>query len=159
MAYSFLIKELIYMINTNSISRGMDMDISDNPFFQAIGVSFAMAVFMIGMAMGIMQMVSTKASPIPLALVLLIFAIIFIVGSVFFEKRGADQMGSLAGGGFVSMVATFALLAFFGGISFAFTDAFLALGWEKLVSALAVCMIASMLIIKFLSYQVDSAYQ
>jgi hypothetical protein len=113
---------------------------------------------MIGMALGIMQMVSTKESPIPLALILLIFAILFIVGSVFFERRGADQMGSLVGGGFVSLVATFALLAFFGGIRFVFTDAFLNLGWEKLVSALAVCMIASMLIVKFLSYKADSNY-
>ncbi len=135
------------------------MELSDNPFFQAIGVSFALGVFMVGMAMGIMQMVSTKDSPIPLALILLIFAVIFIIGSVFFEKRGADQVGSLAGGGFVSVVATFGLMSFFGGISFAFTDAFLALGWEKLVSALAVCMIASMLIVKFLSYQADSSYQ
>lgn len=135
------------------------MEISDNPFFQAIGISFALAVFMIGMAMGIMQMVSTKISPIPSALILLIFAVIFIVGSVFFEKRGADQIGSLAGGGFVSVISTFALLSFFGGISFAFTDAFLALGWEKLVSALAVCMIVSMLIVKFLSYKADSSYQ
>ncbi|MDK2892256.1 heat-shock protein [Methanohalophilus sp.] len=135
------------------------MELSNNPFFQAIGLSFAMAIFMIGMAMGIMQMVSTKVSPIPLALVLLIFAVIFIIGSVFFEKRGADQIGSLAGGAFISVIATFALLSFFGGISFAFTDAFLALGWENLVSALAVCMIASMLILKFLSYRLDSNYQ
>nr|WP_209682479.1 heat-shock protein [Methanohalophilus levihalophilus] len=137
----------------------MDMEVSDNPFFQALGVSFALAIFMIGMAMGIMQMASTKASPIPIAVILLIFAVIFIIGSVFFERRGADQIGSLAGGGFISMIATFALLSFFGGISFAFTDAFLSLGWEKLVSALAVCMIASMLIVKFLSYQADSSYQ
>lgn len=135
------------------------MEITDNPFFQAIGVSFAMAVFMIGMAMGIMQMVSTQVSPIPMALILLIFAVIFIISSVFFERRGADQMGSLAGGGFVSVVATFALISFFGGITFALTENFLSIGWEKLVSALAVCMIASMLIVKFLSYQAESVYQ
>jgi hypothetical protein len=134
------------------------MGIMQNPFFQAIGVSFAMSVFMIGMAMGIMQMASTKESPVPEALILLIFAVIFIIGSVFFERRGADQIGSLVGGGFISVVSTFALISFFGGINYVFSGGILSLGWEQLVSALAVCMIVSILIVKFLSYRAESAY-
>lgn len=86
--------------------------LSENPFVQAIAASTVMAVFMIGVALGIMFMMSNSISPMPLPLILLIFAVVFITGSVFFENRGADQVGSLVGGFIASVALTFASVSF-----------------------------------------------
>ena len=108
--------------------------------------------------MGIMTMLSTKAIPLPFAVMLLIFAVMFIAASVFFEDRGADHAGSLIGGGIAAFAVTFAVTAFFTGLSFAFKGGMTDLGWEKMVSALAICMIASMLIIKAVKHKVHGPY-
>jgi len=71
----------------------MKMELNaDNPFVQALAVSTAMALFMISVALGIMNMASNVAAssdttPVPTAVILLIFAVVFIAGSVFFESR------------------------------------------------------------------------
>ncbi|NOQ48211.1 MAG: heat-shock protein, partial [Methanococcoides sp.] len=87
----------------------MDIDISDNPFVQALAVSGTLSIFMIGMALGVMNIFSTGIRPMPSSMILLIFAVLFIVGSVFFEMRGADQVGALIGGCVVSFAATISI--------------------------------------------------
>lgn len=128
--------------------------LSENPFAQAIAISTSMALFMIGVAMGIMTMLSPQYRPLPFAVMLLIFAVIFIAASVFFENRGADHVGSLIGGGIAAFAVTFAVTAFFTGMSFAFQGGIKEIGWERIVSALAICMIASMLIIKGVQHKI-----
>ncbi len=128
--------------------------LSENPFAQAIAISTSMALFMIGVAMGIMTMLSPQYRPLPFAVMLLIFAVIFIAASVFFENRGADHVGSLIGGGIAAFAVTFAVTAFFTGMSFAFQGGIKEIGWERMVSALAICMIASMLIIKSVQHKI-----
>ncbi|WP_321416994.1 heat-shock protein [uncultured Methanomethylovorans sp.] len=131
--------------------------LSENPFAQAIAVSTSMALFMIGVAMGIMTMLSPQYKPLPFAMILLIFAVIFIAASVFFENRGADHVGSLIGGGIAAFAVTFAVTAFFTGILYVVSNIGIKgigeLGWDTIVSALAICMIASMLIIKAVQHK------
>ncbi len=105
--------------------------LSENPFVQALSVSTLMATFMIGVALGIMFIISNGVSPLPFPLILLIFAIVFIAGSVFFENRGAEQAGALIGGLIVSIGITFASVSFFGGIRFALDGGMQAVGWER----------------------------
>ena len=130
----------------------------DNPFVQALAISTAMAVFMIGVALGIINIISTGSSPMPLAFLLLIFAVVFITGSVFFEERGADHVGSLIGGSIAAFAATFAAASFFSGIVYAFDGGINTLGWEQIVSALAICMVASMVIIRTLTHKMQNQY-
>ena len=130
----------------------------DNPFVQALAISTAMAVFMIGVALGIINMIETGSSPMPLALLLLIFAVVFITGSVFFEERGADHVGSLIGGCIVAFAATFSVASFFSGITYALADKITPLGWEQVISALAICMVASMVIIRMLSHKLQNQF-
>ncbi|WP_407357097.1 heat-shock protein [Methanolobus sp. WCC5] len=134
----------------------MDMN-TENPFVQALTVSTTMAVFMIGVAFGLMSMAKSGSTAVPMAVMLLIFAIIFIAGSVFFESRGADYMGSLAGGAIVALVATFSAIAFFSGVKYAIEGGISELGWEQVISAMAVCMIASMFLIRVLQHKFSSA--
>lgn len=132
--------------------------LAKNPFAKAIAISTSMAVFMIGIAMGIMTILSTKSTPLPFAVMLLIFAVIFIAGSVFFEDRGADHAGSLIGGGIAAFIVTFAVTAFLTGMSFAVHGGINDIGWDRMVSALAVCMIASMFIIKVAKHKMRGQY-
>lgn len=131
---------------------------ADNPFVQALAVSTAMALFMISVALGIMNMASTRDTPVPTAVVLFIFAVVFIAGSVFFENRGADYIGSMIGGAIASFIATFSATAFLTGIAYALNGGIKALWWEQILSALAVCMIASMFIIRLLQHKLQSSY-
>ncbi|AFV24751.1 hypothetical protein Mpsy_2548 [Methanolobus psychrophilus R15] len=135
----------------------MELDI-DNPFVQALAVSTAMALFMISVALGIMYMASSGSTPVPMAVILLIFAIVFIAGSVFFESRGADYLGSMAGGAIASFIATFSATAFLTGMVHAWNGGIQALWWEQILSALAVCMVASMFIIRLLQHKLQSSY-
>lgn len=138
------------------VMRDMNTEfIFENPFLKAITISTTMAVFIIGIALGLKYMFSEGTIPMPLWTLLLIFAIIFIIGSVFFEQRGADQMGSLIGGSIVAVSTTFASVSFFGGMVYAFSGGIEALGVEPIISALAICMIASMLLIKLLSHKLQ----
>ncbi|HJH31837.1 MAG TPA: heat-shock protein [Methanosarcinaceae archaeon] len=132
--------------------------LSDNPFVQALAISLSMAVFMIGVALGIINIVKTGTPPVPFALLLLIFAIVFIAGSVFFEERGADHVGSLIGGCIAAFTATFALMSFFSGIVYALNGGITTLGWENIISALAICMVASMVMIRILSHKLQNQF-
>jgi hypothetical protein len=137
----------------------MNMELNaENPFVQALAVSTTMAIFMIGVALGLMHMVSTGSTPVPFAIMLLIFAVIFIAGSVYFEGRGADYVGSLMGGALAAFAATFSAIAFFTGLKYAIDGGINTLGWEQVVSALAICMVFSMLIIRFLQHKLQSSY-
>ncbi|MEZ5336209.1 MAG: heat-shock protein [Methanolobus sp.] len=129
----------------------MNMDVNtENPFVQALVISTTMAVFMVGVAFGLMSL-ATNGLDVPMFAILLVFAVIFIAGSVYFESRGADYMGSLAGGAIISLVATFSTTAFFTGVKFAIEDGISSIGADQVVSALAVCMIASMFLIRYCS--------
>lgn len=136
----------------------MNMDVNtENPFVQALVVSTSMAVFMVGVAFGLMDM-ATSGLDVPMFAMLLIFAVIFIAGSVYFEARGADYMGSLIGGAIVSLVATFSTTAFFSGVKFAVEGGISSIGADQVISALAVCMIASMFLIRVLQHKLKSAF-
>ncbi|SDF87314.1 hypothetical protein SAMN04488589_1607 [Methanolobus vulcani] len=135
------------------------MDVNtENPFVQALVVSTTMAVFMIGVAFGLMSMAREGSTPVPMAVMLLIFAVIFIAGSVFFESRGADYMGSLVGGAIIGLAATFSATAFFSGVRFAIGGGITEIGFDQVVSALAVCMIASMLLIRVLQHRFSNTF-
>lgn len=114
-----------------------------------------MAMVMLGIAFGIIYMFEFENSPIHPAFVLMIGAISFIMGSAFFNSRGAHQLKSLIGGGVIGISSTFVIVSIAGSIRYA--DAIYGTNdgpsWEMLVSMLAVCMIASMFILEFVLYR------
>ncbi|WP_340818937.1 heat-shock protein [Methanolobus sp. WCC4] len=134
------------------------MDVNtENPFVQAMVVSTTMAIFMVGVAFGLMDM-AKEGLDVPIPLILLIFAVIFIAGSVYFESKGADYIGSLAGGAIASLVATFSTTAFFSGVKYGIEGGIVELGPGQVVSALAICMVASMFIIRILQHKLKNAF-
>jgi len=88
----------------------------------------------------------------------LIFAINFIIFVVFYESRGKekskekDNLKSLIKGLFLAICATFALVAIISGVKLMiYYDGFeLIGGFGSFISALAICMIVSMILLSLL---------
>lgn len=125
-----------------------------NYFIEALIASVAVALVMLGIAFGVIYMVES-GSPIHPAIVLMIGAVSFIMGSAFFDSIGADQVKSLIGGGVIALSSTFVIVSIAGSIMYTIygvNDSPFP-GWETLVSMLAVCMVASTIILKFILNQ------
>ena len=120
--------------------------------------SVVVALVMLGIAFGVIYM-DRYGSPIHPALVLMIGAVSFIIGSAFFDSRGADQVRSLIGGGVIALSSTFVIVSIAGSVMYAIygvNDSPFPYGWETMVSALSVCMVASMIILKFILNQLSA---
>lgn len=127
-----------------------------NHFVQAIAMSVMMALIMICVVFGVIYLLSpTGDNQIPAPLILLVFAVVFIYGSVFFEKqRDVDKMYSMVGGVIVALVVTFILITLGNGLYYAFFDNGLTdIGFDKLLSSVAIGMIASMIAYNYLTYK------
>ena len=114
-----------------------------------------MALVMLGIAFGIIYMFEFGNSPIHPAFVLMIGAVSFIMGSAFFNSRGANKLNSLIGGGVIGISSTFVIVSKAGRIRYAYAIYGINDGpsWEMLVSMLAVCMVASMILLEFVLYR------
>lgn len=130
----------------------------ENPFVKTLSVSVLMGIFLVDMGLGLFEIFSTKASPLPPSLVLLIFAIMFIAGMVFYERQGMDPIGSLVGGGIAGFGLSFVLVSLVGGVQFALGGGISSLGWEQVTSAVAASMVASVVMLKILSYKLENHF-
>lgn len=124
-------------------------------------LSTALAFLMLYIAFGLIFF-SKEGNPIPGHYILLILAINFIISVVFYESRGKgkskekskerDNLKSLIKGLFLAISATFALVAIISGMKLMiYYDTFeLIGGFGSFISALAICMIVSMILISLL---------
>jgi len=119
-------------------------------FLEALIVSTAIAFLMLAIAFGLIYM-DVEGTPIPDQYLLLIFALTFIIGSVFFEKHNFNRITSLIYGGLFSASATFVITAVVGGLRYVINEDLPES--SVIISALAVCMIISMVIINLLTYE------
>ncbi|UZE92063.1 MAG: heat-shock protein [Methanosarcinales archaeon] len=109
-----------------------------------------MALVMLGIAFGVLYLFESGL-PIHPALVLMIGAFSFIIGSVFFDAKGASQLRSLIGGGVIAISSAFIITAIIGSIMYCIGGKLP--GWEIMVSSLAVCMVASAVIIQLMIHE------
>jgi len=113
-----------------------------------------MSLGMIAVALGIIYMFETGL-PMPAPLILLIFAVLFILGTTIFEGRGAVHPWSLIGGAISSIAATFIVMSIIGGILYAVTGGLSAIPPETILYSLSACMIVSMVTLKFAYYKLQ----
>ncbi|KKG17105.1 heat-shock protein [Methanosarcina sp. 2.H.T.1A.6] len=130
----------------------------DNPFVKTLSIAVLMGIFLVDMGLGLFDIFSTKSSPLPSAFVLMIFAVVFIGGMVFYEKQGLDTLSSLIGGALVGFGLSFVFVSLVGGVQFALGGGISVLGWEQVISAVAACMIASVIMLKALSYKLQNHF-
>ncbi|NQE44399.1 hypothetical protein C5S31_00070 [ANME-1 cluster archaeon GoMg2] len=132
-------------------------------YVKTLILSTALAVLMLYIALGLMFFASVFAevrpNPVPGPYILLIFAIFFIIFTVFYESRGKsatkrkDSLKSLIRGAFLAICATIAFVATIGGVILTIEGGTPEI--NMIISALAVCMIVSMVflsMVKHLNY-------
>ncbi|MDD4248475.1 MAG: heat-shock protein [Methanosarcina sp.] len=130
----------------------------ENPFVKTLSISVLMGIFLVDMGLGLFEIFSSKSSPLPSAFVFMIFAVMFIGGMVFYEKQGLDTMSSLMGGTLAGFGLSFVFVSLVGGVQFALGGGISVLGWEQVISAVAACMIAGVVMLKALSYKLQNHF-
>lgn len=130
----------------------------ENPFVKTLAIAVLMGIFLVDMGLGLFDIFSTKSSPLPSAFVLMIFAVIFIGGMVFYERQGLDTLSSIIGGALAGFGLSFVFVSLVGGVQFALDGGISVLGWEQVISAVAACMIAGVIMLKALSYKLQNHF-
>jgi hypothetical protein len=130
----------------------------ENPFVKTLSIAVFMGIFMVDMGLGLFEIFSTKESPLPSAVVLLIFAVMFIAGMVFYERHGLDTLSSLIGGALAGFGFSFVFVSLVGGVQFVMGGGISAIGWDQVISAVAASMIASVVMLKALSYKLQNHF-
>ncbi len=125
------------------------MQWTNNKFITTLGISIVLALGMISVVFGVIHLSSGKDIPVPLPALLMAFAIVFVLGSVFFEERGADRVGALVGGGIVAAIVSLIMMLVCGGVLYLLTNG-TETGIDKIVSMLAVCMVIGMAAFSYL---------
>ncbi len=112
-----------------------------------LGIVVGMAIVMVSVAYGITYIRDINPYPVPLHYVFFIFAIGFVVFSVYFEKeRGAIYPWSLMGGAIVSAIVSFILTAAIGGFRYISDNGFKDLTTEIWFYTLSICIVLSMIL-------------
>lgn len=121
-----------------------------NNYLRTFLISLAMALFLVFSIYGIYGMLSDWSNPIPIALILLIFAVLFVVGYEFFNSRFVRRTTAVVVGFLVAFCLTILIMALVKFVFMAYEGTVLDLGWEKFIIATAFCLIVSVLILKYL---------
>ena len=113
-----------------------------------------MAFIMVSVAYGITYILEIDPYPVPLHYVVFIFAIGFVLFSVFLEKeRGAIYPWSLMGGAIVSVIFSFIVTAAIGGIRYISEKGFTLLGTESWFYSLSICIVLSMILLNLAKHR------
>ncbi len=122
-------------------------------FVEALAISTIMALIMVGMALGILCFRDYPGVLLHPGVVLMV-AVLFIIGSVFFNSLDGNRVKSLVSGGVFSIMSTLLILCVGGGILFSWNGgAGSSAGMPNintLTSSIAVCMIISMVMVNLL---------
>ncbi len=122
------------------------IEIKSNDFVRVLATVGGMAFIMISTAYGISYIVEIDSYPLPPYYILFIFAIGFVIASVFFEKRGAVYPWSLVGGAIASACIAFIITASIGGIRYVWGKGLGGLSTDTVFYALSISIILSMIL-------------
>ncbi len=127
-------------------------------YLKTLVLSTALAFFMLYTAFGLMFF-ANRGNPVPAHFILLITAIFFVISTVFYEskergkekgkKKSKEGFEPLIKGLFLAVCATFSFVAIFGGVKLTIERA-IPVGIEASISALAICIIVSMVFLSLL---------
>ncbi|MDV0446635.1 hypothetical protein MsAg5_04840 [Methanosarcinaceae archaeon Ag5] len=120
-----------------------------NNYVKTFALSLVMAFFMVFTLYGLYGMLAVRDIPIPYAVALLIFAVLFVIGYEFFDSRLANKKSALAVGFVFSLFLTIVLIALINFGLMAYHGDVTGIGWEKFIIAFAVCLIISVLLLKY----------
>lgn len=145
--YAFSIAIILSLISYFVI-RSIEFKIGLNDFMKVLALVIGIAlVLMISTIYGINYILIIDMFPIPPYILLLVFAIGFVIFSVFLEKnrRGVYPYFFL-GGAILSIISTFLIEATVGGIKYIFKEGPTGLGTDIVFYAFSICIILSMIL-------------
>lgn len=116
----------------------------ENYFLKALIASGLLALVIMVLAMGLMYLFR-YGTPLPTPVILILAAISFVISASFFERY---EVGSIMWSLLVSLIVTLILTLISGGI--VYFGSMNSLGWEELLSGLAVCMIVATTLLNYL---------
>ena len=129
------------------MSKRDTIKLKSNDFVKVLAIVVGMASVMVSVAYGITYILEINPYPVPLHYIFFLFAIGFVVFSVYFERdRGAIYPWSLMGGAIVSAIVSFILTAAIGGLLYISEKGFTVLGTDSWFYALSICIILSMIL-------------
>jgi hypothetical protein len=129
------------------LSKRDTIELKSNDFVKVLAIVVGMASVMVSVAYGITYILEINPYPVPLHYIFFLFAIGFVVFSVYFERdRGAIYPWSLLGGAIVSAIVSFILTAAIGGLLYISEKGFTVLGTDSWFYALSICIILSMVL-------------
>ncbi len=131
----------------------MEIKPESNDFVKILAIVAGMAFVMIFVAYGITYMLAEGASPLPLYLIAFIFAIGFVLASVFFEKRGALYPWSLVGGAIASAILAFIITASVGGIKYITEKGLGGLSTDSAFYGVSISIILSMILLNLAKHK------
>ena len=124
----------------------------DNKFTKALGISVVIALGMVSATFGVVSLFAKCGNPVPLPVLLIVFAIVFVTGSVFFEERGADRIGAMVGGGIAAAMVSLVMVLICGGVVYLLAHG-TETGVDKIASMLAICMVIGMVAFNYSTHQ------
>ncbi|MFB3765097.1 MAG: hypothetical protein ACE14P_07595 [Methanotrichaceae archaeon] len=116
----------------------------DNYVLKAFLASTFLSLVIISLAMGLIYLFKFGSS-LPVSIILILAAVSFVLSASFFERY---EVGSIIWSMLVSIIITLILTLISGGMIYFIT--FNRLGWEEMLSGLAVSMIVSMTLLNYL---------
>lgn len=120
-----------------------------NNYLKTLALSLALALFLVFSLYGLYGMVTGRTIPLPIALIFLIFAILFVVGYEFFSSRFVRRSVALAVGFLAALLVTILILALIEFAVMVIDGAVSDIGWERFVIAVAFCLIISVIFLKY----------
>jgi hypothetical protein len=147
LAYAFSISMILSLILYFAI-RKIEIKFPTRDFINVLSIVTGIAVLMmIAVVYGINYIQNTNPPyPVPPYVILLMFAIGFVLASIFYEKRGALYPWLLVGGAVTSLGVVFIITAIIGGIRYVMKEGFTGLGIDTVLYSLSICIILSMIL-------------
>lgn len=127
------------------------MQWTQNKFAKALGISIVIAFGMVSATFGVISLFAKGGNPVPLPVLLIVFAIVFVTGSVFFEERGADRIGAMVGGSIAAATVSLVMVLICGGVLYLLENG-MQTGIDRVVSMLAVCMVLGMVTFNYITH-------
>ncbi len=125
----------------------MEIKPESNDFVKILAIVAGMAFVMISVAYGITYILAEGVSPLPPYLIAFIFAVGFVLASVFFERRGALYPWSLVGGAIASAIMAFIITASVGGIKYIMEKGLGGLSTDSAFYGVSISIILSMILL------------
>jgi len=123
-------------------------------YLNGVALSVALAFLMLYIALGLVFLVQ-RGNPVPMPFTLLIFAISFVICTVYYKSRGGGAiMESLFRGCFLAICTTFALIAVIGGLILTMEGEIPEL--NMMISILALCIVISVVLLSLREYMLKS---